>query len=58
MSAKPEPRVVDAYTQPRKIHEGCMHQLGCKCDPPYWLRLPTPAEEARWPVNQKPQERA
>ena len=48
-----EPRIVDAYRFPRRIQPGCQHQLGCKCDPPYWLRLPTPAELARW---HKPQE--
>lgn len=45
---KPEPRMLDAYRYPRRIQPGCQHQLGCKCDAPYWLREPTPAELERW----------
>jgi len=41
-------RIIDAYRYPRRIQPGCQHMLGCKCDPPYWLRNPTPAELARW----------
>jgi len=41
------PRTIDAYLYPRKIRSGCQHQLGCGCDPPYWLRLSSPEEEAR-----------
>lgn len=40
------PREIDAYRYPQKVALGCQHQLGCKCDPPYWLRDSTPAEEA------------
>lgn len=43
-----EPRIIDAYTYPRRIQPGCQHQLGCKCDPPMWLRPPSPAELERW----------
>ena len=39
--------VIDAYRYPQKVSPGCQHQLGCKCDPPFWLRESTPAEEAR-----------
>jgi len=38
-------RSINAYRQPRKIQEGCQHQLGCKCDPPYWLRESSPEEK-------------
>jgi hypothetical protein len=41
------PRVIDAYLYPRKVRAGCQHQLGCGCDPPYWLRPSSPEEEAR-----------
>jgi hypothetical protein len=41
------PRVIDAYQYPRKVRPGCQHQLGCGCDPPYWLRLSSPEEAAR-----------
>lgn len=37
-------RILDAYTQPRRLTPGCQHQLGCKCDPPYWLRPSTGVE--------------
>jgi len=43
-----EPRIVDAYQFARRIQPGCLHMLGCKCDPPYWLRPPSPQELARW----------
>lgn len=43
-----ESRIIDAYRYPRRIRPGCLHQLGCKCDPPYWLREPSPQEFARW----------
>lgn len=43
-----EPRTLDAYRYARHVREGCQHQMGCKCDAPMWLRLPTPAEESRW----------
>lgn len=45
-----EARVIDAMRFPRRIQPGCMHQLGCKCDPPYWLREPTEQEFARWVI--------
>jgi hypothetical protein len=38
----------DAYRYARRIREGCQHQLACRCDPPYWLREPSPSELARW----------
>lgn len=38
----------DAYRIPKLTREGCTHQLGCRCDPPYWLRPASTAEEARW----------
>ena len=41
-----EPYVIDAYRHPQRVRPGCQHQLGCKCDPPYWLRASSPAEEA------------
>lgn len=56
MGAKLEPRTLDAFRFPRRIQPGCQHQLGCKCDPPYWLRQPTAAELARWPVQPKEDE--
>lgn len=43
-----EPRVIDGLRFARRIQPGCMHMLGCKCDPPMWLREPSPAELARW----------
>ena len=40
-------RQYDAYQRARYIQPGCPHFQGkCKCDPPYWLREPTAAEEA------------
>lgn len=36
----------NAYRRPQMLRPGCTHQLGCRCDPPYWLRPSTPAEEA------------
>lgn len=42
-----EPRVTDAYRYPQRVRPGCQHQLGCKCERPYWLRASSPAEEAR-----------
>lgn len=44
---KPEPSMLDAYSRPRYVAPGCQHQLGCRCDPPFWLREPTPIEDAR-----------
>ena len=48
MSGAATERVVDAYRFARRVQPGCQHQLGCKCDPPYWLREPSAAELARW----------
>jgi len=48
-----EPRVIDALRFARRIQPGCMHMLGCKCDPPMWLRDPSPAELARWHKTQE-----
>lgn len=50
-----DPQQLDAYQQPRRIQEGCQHGLGCKCQPPYWLREPSPAERARWAPAQGPE---
>lgn len=36
----------DAYRRARVVRDGCKHMLGCKCEPPYWLRASTAAEEA------------
>jgi len=44
---KPEPEMMDAYRRPRRVAQGCQHQLGCRCEPPYWLREPTAIELAR-----------
>lgn len=38
---------VDAYRHAREIRPGCQHQLGCRCQPPFWLRPFSPAELAR-----------
>lgn len=43
-----EPRIIDAYRYPRLVREGCQHQMGCRCDPPFWLRNPSEAEQARF----------
>jgi len=37
---------LNAYRKPQQIRPGCQHQLGCRCDPPFWLRSSSPAEEA------------
>jgi hypothetical protein len=37
----------DAYSRPRKVQPGCQHHLGCKCEPPYWLRPSSPIEQAK-----------
>jgi len=34
----------DAYCHAREVRDGCQHMLGCRCDVPFWLREPTPAE--------------
>lgn len=39
--------VKDAFSQPRRLAPGCQHQLGCKCDPPFWLRSMTQVERAK-----------
>lgn len=41
-------RPVDGYRYPRKVVEGCQHRLGCRCDPPMWLREPSAAERKRF----------
>jgi hypothetical protein len=41
-----EPRDFNAYRRAPVLRPGCTHQLGCRCDPPFWLRPSTPAEEA------------
>lgn len=37
--------MMDAYRRARVVKDGCNHQLGCKCESPFWLRLPTAIEE-------------
>jgi hypothetical protein len=37
--------MLDAYRNPLAVRPGCQHQLGCKCQAPYWLRPSTAAEE-------------
>lgn len=37
----------DAYRLPQHVKPGCTHQLGCKCTPPYWLRLSSSIEQQR-----------
>lgn len=37
---------MNAYKEPRRIRSGCQHQLGCGCDPPYWLRESNVVERA------------
>lgn len=36
----------NAYTDARKVAEGCVHGLGCKCGIPYHLRHSTQSELA------------
>lgn len=36
---------MNSYTEPRVVRPGCQHNLGCKCQVPYWLRPSTPEEE-------------
>lgn len=36
----------DAYREPQRVRPGCQHQLGCRCDPPYWMRASSLAELA------------
>lgn len=43
----------DAWEVPRKIQPGCPHQLGCKCEPPFWLRSPTQAEMSHFHPEQR-----
>lgn len=40
-----DPTEFDAYRIPRRVRDGCQHNLGCRCDPPYWLRASSQAEE-------------
>ena len=48
---------MNAYRKARKINPGCQHLLGCKCEPPYWLRESTQAEtEIECALSQKPRE--
>lgn len=42
-----DPRPLDAYRYAQQVRPGCTHQLGCRCTPPYWLRLSSPAELER-----------
>lgn len=46
---------LNAYARPRQVREGCQHILGCRCEPPYWLRLPTATELARWHLPPAPE---
>lgn len=45
-STKPPEQSLNSYRRARRISPGCQHNLGCRCDPPYWLRPSTPEEEA------------
>ena len=47
MTDKP-PEELDAWSRPRRVVEGCQHRMGCRCEPPFWLRLPTAAEDKRF----------
>lgn len=43
----------DSFSEPLSIRPGCQHQLGCRCEVPYYLRPSTPVErrkELRRPV--------
>lgn len=44
---KPKPGMYDAYRLPQEVRPGCTHQLGCRCQPPFWLRPSSSIEEAR-----------
>lgn len=35
----------NAYVNARRVQPGCEHRLGCKCDPPFWLRDRTEPEK-------------
>ncbi len=37
---------LNAYRRAQMLRPGCTHQLGCRCEAPFWLRPSTPAEEA------------
>lgn len=39
-------RELNAYRKPQSVRPGCTHQLGCRCDPPFWLRESSSAEDA------------
>jgi hypothetical protein len=39
-------RELNAFRRAPVLRPGCQHQLGCRCDPPYWLRPSSPAEQA------------
>lgn len=45
--AAPTMPIVDAYSRPRRMTEGCQHRMGCRCETPFWLREFSPAELAR-----------
>lgn len=47
-------RMPDAFREPQRVQPGCMHQLGCKCTPPYHLRASSPIEEAREDFLRRP----
>lgn len=39
----------DALTQPLRTVPGCTHDhIACRCETPYWIRLPTEIEARRW----------
>lgn len=38
---------LDAFTQPRVVRPGCQHNLGCRCEAPYWLRPSSLIEQQR-----------
>lgn len=55
MNAVIEPRVIDAYRHPQRVSPGCQHQLGCKCERPYWLR-PSSQAELKREINLAPRQ--
>jgi hypothetical protein len=47
-------RPYNAYERARYVEAECEHNgPHCKCDPPMWLREPTPAELSHWPVARR-----
>ena len=34
----PQAAYLHATQNQRRVQPGCTHQLGCKCEPPHWVR--------------------